>query len=601
MVFGLNTLGQIALRQRPEHPHDIVEAFIGGGHQLVQAASQIEKEALLTGRLDALGKVTGTGSGHQVGHFAFHRHFNRTVGPLHHRAQALTAGTDHRVGHQREGPPTDLDMGPVGAGEGRQQALLVLRILVELVDGATGQLGHVEVRQVFAQVALGVLQHRYHGLVHVDDVALVVGNHHVAADVIQSNLDPRVFRRQGLLTVTNGQFGGHVLPFHHHAQALTVGHDRVDDQVEAALPDHQPRLVGLLQAIQHAALMAGVLVEHVDIAAKNGLGVEARQIIADIALRFGEHVLQGMVGIDDVVAGIGHHDVGGGHIQGLTNALAFLGAALSVGELEAQTGLHPFQGQRHLRQLVIAVSLDDAVEIGLTKVLQVFLTGPQGCNQAPDQLPAIAQHQQGEQQAQPQQRPGLDINGETTDRRGQQAGERQQAELGPQSGTVQGARRQVELAQRAVLDPTPLANHPAPGRALAEAPVQLLGGTDLVTTRAGTHRHIADHRAAFAHGCGVGHHPIEVAILAAVLHQPGPGPSGFQGAPQVGKGLFRHVRMTDQVMRFTDQLGLGEAAGLDEVVVDVGDPALEVRARDNVHAVAQQVFLVGNRQVGTHA
>ena len=66
-----------------------------------------------------------------------------------------------------------------------------------------------------------------------------------------------------------------------------------------------------VQAIQHAALVGGFFVKYIDIRANHLRCAELRQILADVGLRLREHLLQRLVGIDDVVFGIGDHDVGG--------------------------------------------------------------------------------------------------------------------------------------------------------------------------------------------------------------------------------------------------------------------------------------------------
>jgi hypothetical protein len=55
--------------------------------------------------------------------------------------------------------------------------------------------------------------------------------------------------------------------------------------------------------------------------------------------------------------------------------------------------------------------------------------------------------------------------------------------------------------------------------------------------------------------------------------------------------------MADQVVRLADQLVARVAAGLDEILVAVGDAALGIGVRDEGHALAQRVFLLGHRLV----
>ncbi|KAF1067653.1 MAG: hypothetical protein GAK45_01604 [Pseudomonas citronellolis] len=76
--------------------------------------------------------------------------------------------------------------------EARQQATLLGRVLVEGIDAAAQQLGRAEVRQLLADVRLGASHGLADGAVHVDDVEVLVGDHHIGRDVIQRTPDPRI-------------------------------------------------------------------------------------------------------------------------------------------------------------------------------------------------------------------------------------------------------------------------------------------------------------------------------------------------------------------------------------------------------------------------
>src|SRR3569623_2318654 len=58
--------------------------------------------------------------------------------------------------------------------------------------------------------------------------------------------------------------------------------------------------------------------------------------------------------------------------------------------------------------------------------------------------------------------------------------------------------------------------------------------------------------------------------------------------------------MAHDVMRCADQLVLAEAADIDEIPVDKGDSAVGIRLRSRRLMVLQDVFGIGDRQVGSH-
>ena len=56
--------------------------------------------------------------------------------------------------------------------------------------------GHLIERQVLADLALGIAQHLQHGIVHVDDVALCIGDHDVGIGAVGSLANAGVEDRQ---------------------------------------------------------------------------------------------------------------------------------------------------------------------------------------------------------------------------------------------------------------------------------------------------------------------------------------------------------------------------------------------------------------------
>ena len=70
--------------------------------------------------------------------------------------------------------------------------------------------------------------------------------------------------------------------------------------------------------------------------------------------------------------------------------------------------------------------------------------------------------------------------------------------------------------------------------------------------------------------------------------------------PQIGKGLFRHVRMAHQIVVFPHQLVELEARNLAELIVGVGDAALQIRGGDQALVVWIETFSLGNRLIDSH-
>ena len=119
--------------------------------------------------------------------------------------------------------------------------------------------------------------------------------------------------------------------------------------------------------------------------------------------------------------------------------------------------------------------------------------------------------------------------------------------------------------------------HGMPGlRFGAHLGVQGVGRLHLLARGQGAHRQETRHLRAVAQRGDVGLHPVEVAVLAAVFHQPRPRQACDNGVPQVAESLGWHVRVADQVVGLAQQLFVHEAAHIDEGGVAVGDPALGV-------------------------
>jgi hypothetical protein len=138
------------------------------------------------------------------------------------------------------------------------------------------------------------------------------------------------------------------------------------------------------------------------------------------------------------------------------------------------------------------------------------------------------------------------------------------------------------------------------GAAFAHVRVELLGTGDLFRGGPRAHRHVALLLAVADHRCGVGAHPVVVAVLAPVLYQRGPGFTAFERGPHVGKGFPGHVRVAHQVVRLALDLLQAKAAHGDERGVGVGDVALRVRGGHQGGVVGECVLALSDGGVDAH-
>ena len=145
-----------------------------------------------------------------------------------------------------------------------------------------------------------------------------------------------------------------------------------------------------------------------------------------------------------------------------------------------------------------------------------------------------------------------------------------------------------------------MADPQAAGLALAEPAIGALGRFDLGALGFAAHRHVAGDLAVFPDGRGVGLDPVVVAVLAPVLDVADPGAPSLEIVPEILEGLSRHVGVADDVVGFAQEFGLGKAADLEEIPVDVGDPALEVGLGNDQCVVPQGDFDGGDRLVVAH-
>jgi hypothetical protein len=135
---------------------------------------------------------------------------------------------------------------------------------------------------------------------------------------------------------------------------------------------------------------------------------------------------------------------------------------------------------------------------------------------------------------------------------------------------------------------------------VGELSVQRAGGLDLFARGRRAHRHISCYLAALADRCHIGHHPVKVAVLAAVLDQAGPRLAALERAPHIGKGLGRHGRMTHQIVSLAQEFDFRKAADLDKRRIHIGDAALGICLRNNRLAWLNPVFGRGDGLIVTH-
>jgi hypothetical protein len=141
----------------------------------------------------------------------------------------------------------------------------------------------------------------------------------------------------------------------------------------------------------------------------------------------------------------------------------------------------------------------------------------------------------------------------------------------------------------------------APGLALLlDARIQGLGRLNLLARGLGAHRQVP-HRFALAHDGGdVGLRPVEVAILAPVLHKTRPAAPAAYGGPHVLVGLGRHVRVADHVVRLAHEFFHGEATDPGKGCVAVRQHPFGVGGGHQQLVGREVVFVVGDGKVDAH-
>ena len=110
-------------------------------------------------------------------------------------------------------------------------------------------------------------------------------------------------------------------------------------------------------------------------------------------------------------------------------------------------------------------------------------------------------------------------------------------------------------------------------------PERLIQGSDFcnpLLIGSTTQRHVAHDIRALPNRRDIGLNPVEITVLAAIFDVTRPGAALLEIDPQILKSLWRHIRMTNHIVRLADQLGLGITADVAEILAHIGDPPLEI-------------------------
>ncbi|MNM52493.1 hypothetical protein D3C81_635710 [compost metagenome] len=127
------------------------------------------------------------------------------------------------------------------------------------------------------------------------------------------------------------------------------------------------------------------------------------------------------------------------------------------------------------------------------------------------------------------------------------------------------------------------------------------GALDIGTLRLDPHRLVAHHHGPFEDRRDIGANPIVIAIAATVLDDAHPALAVLEVRPHVGKHRLRHVRVTDDIVRAAQQFVTAEATDGHQLIIAVGQVAVQVGGRNQPLFVLEDDFLLGDRQIASHA
>nr|WP_275129304.1 hypothetical protein [Steroidobacter cummioxidans] len=178
----------------------------------------------------------------------------------------------------------------------------------------------------------------------------------------------------------------------------------------------------------------------------------------------------------------------------------------------------------------------------------------------------------------------------------------QRADDSPRANAQRGIQCTLQAAKPGSIEDAAFADAQTARAIFADGGISLLCLLDFDARWFDAHRHVADDFAALIvdHRRDVGSHPIEAAVLAAILHQAGPGLARTDGAPQIGERLLGHVGMTNEVLRLTQALLERVLAAGQECAVCIGDPTRRVGVRDDDFTIRKHVFHVAHSITHSH-
>ena len=83
---------------------------------------------------------------------------------------------------------------------------------MEGINVLAHQLSDIKIGQILANVRFGLAQHGEHGFIHIDDVEIGIGDHHIGRGPIQRFAHSQVFVIQGLVGTNGGEGIAKALP-----------------------------------------------------------------------------------------------------------------------------------------------------------------------------------------------------------------------------------------------------------------------------------------------------------------------------------------------------------------------------------------------------
>jgi len=134
----------------------------------------------------------------------------------------------------------------------------------------------------------------------------------------------------------------------------------------------------------------------------------------------------------------------------------------------------------------------------------------------------------------------------------------------------------------------------------AQQRVDMLGFSALVGGQLRPDRHVTGNLAVLPDRRDARQHPVEVAVLAAVLHRADPRLARLHRDPEVLERFRRHVWMAHDIVRLLHHFRFGEPRGCNELIVEKDDSPLGVRPGNNQRVVAEQVLDVGDGKIFSH-